>query len=627
LFNQTTPVAQLAISTPYVNPQFNEAPDGSGGTVVTVAPPGGPVMFDFIYRYNGSGDYYYGKVSDDGTFGYQVGQQIAAGSGSYSIFNEEPGAVGVPAGSVFITYVSHAGLGETSTTPLKFAGGQAAGTNGLGSESDSVIGTDGQPHAFGSGAPPSFPLDQLFGFIFSYADGSTFYTGTVADDGSFGYGAVADGSGVIPISDPATGKFQGYYTIYREGPTDALAGQVTINRYFSGQTGQAYGVDQSQSGGSNGLGSETGVIVINGQQVTFGDPPEAVLPITNPALAVPAIDAADPAIAAAQIYEQILGRAPDSAGLALYAGALANGTSAADVQSMIAHSPEAQHDIDLMFQQVLGRNVDSSGLADYQNALAGGASLANLRALLGQSPEAQNDLNQLYRQVLGRDGDNGGLGSYASLIANGASLQDVRSILAHSGEAQNDLNLIYQQVLDRDGDTSGVANYQNALGSGWTLNGVRADILHSAEAQSDLRRLFTSILGRDPNAAELAGAESRLGQGESLQGLENDLSASGSAGGFTVLAAGAGDMAIAAPTGPTSFMFNNPGFGHDTILGFDPSQDAIALSRGQIPDFATLLADASQSGSGTLIGLGPSQSILLDGVPLSSLHPSNFQFV
>ena len=626
LFDQTTPVAQLAISTPYVNPQFNEALDGNGGTIVTVAPPAGPVMFDFIYRYNGSGDYYYGRVADDGTFGYQVGRQIGLGGGTYTIFNEEPGAVSSPPGSVFVTYVSHSGVGQSSTTPLKFAGGQPAGTGGLGTESDAVIGTDGQTHAFSSVAPPSFPVDQLFGFVFSYADGSAFYTGTVADDGSFGYGAIADGSGVKQIFDSA-GKFQGYYTIYREGPTDEPAGKVTINRYFSEQAGQGFDVDQSASGGSNGLGSETGVITVNGAQVTFGDPPEAVLPATNPAFTIPGIDSPDPATVATQIYQQILGRAPDSGGLGSYAGALANGASVVDVQNAIGHSAEAQNDLNLAYRQVLGRDADPGGLAGYENALASGTPLSSVRLLLAQSLEAQNDLNQLYRQVLGRDADNGGLDSYTSLLANGGSLQDVRASLAHSPEAQNDLNLIYQQVLGRDADTGGLASYQDALAAGRSLAGARADIAHSAEAQSDLARLFNAVLGRDPNAAELAGADNRLVQGGSLQGLQSDLAASGSAGGFSAVAAGGGDLTLAAAAGPTAFLFSGAPFGNDTILGFDASQDAIVLSRAQAPDLPTVLADASQTGSGAVIALGPTQSILLGGVALSSLHPSNFQFV
>jgi hypothetical protein len=229
--------------------------------------------------------------------------------------------------------------------------------------------------------------------------------------------------------------------------------------------------------------------------------------------------------------------------------------------------------------------------------------------------------------VLHRDADNSGLAGYTSLLANGGSLEDVRSNIAHSGEAQNDLQLIYQQVLGRDADSGGLSNYQNALGSGWSLDGVRADLAHSAEAQSDLARLFNGVLGRDPSAAELAGADNRLIQGASLPGLQNDLAGNGSAGGFTALAAGNGDASLAAAGGPTSFLLGNAAFGTDTIFGFDTSQDAVVLSRSQAPDFPSLLADASQTASGTLITLGPTHSILLNGVPLSGLHPSNFQFV
>lgn len=51
------------------------------------------------------------------------------------------------------------------------------------------------------------------------------------------------------------------------------------------------------------------------------------------------------------------------------------------------------------------------------------------------------------------------------------------------------------------------------------------------------------------------------------------------------------------------------------------------LSRAQAPDFPSVLADAAQSASGTLIPLGPSHAILLNGLPPASLHPNNFLFV
>ena len=40
------------------------------------------------------------------------------------------------------------GIGAASTQPQKDAIGQPAGFAGLGSEVDTILGTDGQPHAF-----------------------------------------------------------------------------------------------------------------------------------------------------------------------------------------------------------------------------------------------------------------------------------------------------------------------------------------------------------------------------------------------------------------------------------------------------------------------------------------------
>jgi len=179
----------------------------------------------------------------------------------------------------------------------------------------------------------------------------------------------------------------------------------------------------------------------------------------------------------------------------------------------------------------------------------------------------------------------------------------VRSSVAHSNEARNDLNLIYQQVLGRDIDSSGLATYQNALAEGFSLVDVRLDVAHSAEAQN------------------------RLPQGVSMQGPQNDRASSGLAGGFTAVTPDSGDTTVSAPTGPTSSLFTDVAFGNDTILGFDASQDAIVFGHAQLPDFSTALADASQTGSGTLLTLTPTQSVLLDSVLLSSLHQNNFQFV
>jgi hypothetical protein len=189
LFSGPTAVGQLNLFTPFVAPNFSLASDGGGGTLVTVgsaapppppnppAPPPNPVptapssTFDFLYRYNDGHDYYYGRVVDNGTFGYQVGQQLSMADGSYTIFNQEAGTTATAVGSVFVDYFSHGGFGQASTSPIKSGAGLPDGAGGLGTEADAILGTDGQAYAFASGLEPQLAAGTLFGFVFAYPDG------------------------------------------------------------------------------------------------------------------------------------------------------------------------------------------------------------------------------------------------------------------------------------------------------------------------------------------------------------------------------------------------------------------------------------------------------------------------
>src|SRR5439155_2219375 len=140
---------------------------------------------------------------------------------------QESGSTGAAPGSVFVSYYSHAGVGVASTTPFNSEHGLASGIGGLGTEFDRMLGTDGLLYAFNPNAEMAIPTSSLFGFVFSYADGAAYYTGTVSDNGSYGYGAIADGSGTKMVFDGA-GTLLGSYTIYREGGTALPSGTVTI---------------------------------------------------------------------------------------------------------------------------------------------------------------------------------------------------------------------------------------------------------------------------------------------------------------------------------------------------------------------------------------------------------------
>src|SRR6185437_15387789 len=115
-----------------------------------------------------------------------------------------------------------------------------------------------QPHPFSPAAEASFTVSQLFGFVYDYADGSAYYTGTVADDGSFGYASVADpATPFIFTVDPATGAIAGHYIVFAEGQSSDPSGTVKLQSYVDGSSGTTFALGGGV-GGVTGLGNETG---------------------------------------------------------------------------------------------------------------------------------------------------------------------------------------------------------------------------------------------------------------------------------------------------------------------------------------------------------------------------------
>jgi hypothetical protein len=269
LTNSGNVVAQLTVATPVANPVFTLGTDGNGGTLIRVQ-SGAPNLFDFVFTYDGGADYYYGTVADNGSFGYFVNDTFALGGGAYDIFSQAGTTTEAP-GTVFVTYYSHGGPGQASYTPALTAAGESDGTLGLGSESDTLLGTDGLQHPFSASLEASFTTDALFGFVYTYADGTAYYSGTVADNGSLGYAAVANSSSpYLPGAD-------GYYYIFSEGVTGEPSGTVTINDYRDGATAMTY---STTGGGSGGLGSESGSFLDNGATFDFGPTQEATDPLS-----------------------------------------------------------------------------------------------------------------------------------------------------------------------------------------------------------------------------------------------------------------------------------------------------------------------------------------------------------
>jgi hypothetical protein len=277
-----------------------------GSIDISVAVSG---VFEFVYTYADGKDYYQGTVADNGTFGYHAGEVITLpAGGQYQITGQvtDPNLAAVPtseaAGTVFVTDYSHGGFGEGNPVPQKNGANLPDGIGGLGTEADTVLGIDGVAHPFSPTVEVNFPSSQLFGFVFNYADGSAYYSGTVADNGSQTFGAlsglnfavvssttqftstptyaqVAAAGATVLALDPVSNNVVGTYILFAEGQTTDAAGTVRLQSYADGASGQTLSLNNAL-GGTTGLGAETGSITSSGTTLAFSALQELIDPPT-----------------------------------------------------------------------------------------------------------------------------------------------------------------------------------------------------------------------------------------------------------------------------------------------------------------------------------------------------------
>lgn len=93
-------------------------------------------------------------------------------------------------------------------------------------------------------------------------------------------------------------------------------------------------------------------------------------------------------------------------------------------------------EVDRLYQSILGRPADAAGLRTYVRALEQGWSLRKVRWAIANSAEAQVAIHRIYREVLDREADNEGLNTYRDRLERGWELNRVRNDIDASYEAQ-----------------------------------------------------------------------------------------------------------------------------------------------------------------------------------------------
>ena len=181
---------------------------------------------------------------------------------------------------------------------------------------------------------------------------------------------------------------------------ETLESRLTPSAYTGNQAMNLYRLFLDRVPEERGL--EAWVGALESERITVGQMAEGIL--RSPEHASRSVEGA---------YVEYLGRTPDSAGLAAHVGAVQRGVSPEWVDASILGSNEyfARHGsgnipyVQALYLDVLGREADEPGLKAHVGALAKGSTRAQVAYTILTSAESGVQLaGQAYWEVLGREG-------------------------------------------------------------------------------------------------------------------------------------------------------------------------------------------------------------------------------
>ena len=192
------------------------------------------------------------------------------------------------------------------------------------------------------------------------------------------------------------------------------------------------------------------------------------------------------------VYQDLLGRPADPAGLAQWSSMLARGTSRRDVAAAILGSAECRSTfVQGLYRSLLGRPADPGSLNNLIGLLAQGGTYRQVHGMILSSPEYfqaksrggnAGFVDALYQDVLGRPADPAGRDVFVSQLGKGTPRAQVVNAFLSSPEALSALaRKLYQQFLHRDPDPNGLQFFTKAFGQGQREENVIATLLSSPE--------------------------------------------------------------------------------------------------------------------------------------------------
>jgi Domain of unknown function (DUF4214) len=195
----------------------------------------------------------------------------------------------------------------------------------------------------------------------------------------------------------------------------------------------------------------------------------------------------------AHLYQDVLGRQPDSAGYTFWVNRLDQGLSTTG-QASIAFATSTEYRTNVIggfYSDLLGRSPSTAEVNTYLSLFEAGLSQDNVRALflgsqefynrVGQNPTAY--VTQLYAKVLGRTASAADVAFWVNElnVSNGDRTRVARDFLGSVEYKQDELTGVYVGFLQRNPDTAGFNFWMRQQLNGMTFETLAVSFLASTE--------------------------------------------------------------------------------------------------------------------------------------------------
>lgn len=214
------------------------------------------------------------------------------------------------------------------------------------------------------------------------------------------------------------------------------------------------------------------------------------------------------------LYQNILGRNPETTGLNNWVNRLMTGTSQSTIVASFYNSKEFQNKnysneqfVEKLYNGCLQRNSDIGGKSHFVTLLNNGRSRSDIISSFAKSQEFKNLTTKFYAQdfvaksyeyVLGRKVDASGKNHWTSSLMSSNSPATILNTLYNSSEFTNKrysndnyVEKLYSGCLHRTSDAGGKNNNIRLLNAGTS----RADLLKRFTSSKEYQRLVTKNYG------------------------------------------------------------------------------------------------------------------------------------